>query len=118
MKKHWFSLRKPWRQLRIICARAEYVMAESYHIGSETQVTAEYEALMAKEPGNPLYPAALVMGQRFASAEAKHAWLEKVAALAPEWAWGHYAKAKLAEPKQPKTALSESLKATDALGRL
>ena len=91
-------------------ARAEYVMAESYHVGSEAQVRAEYEALMSKEPENPVYPMALALGQPLAAADVRNAWFEKVAALAPEWAWGHYAKAKLAERKQPDVALAESLK--------
>jgi peroxiredoxin len=100
-------------------ARAEYVMADSYNLGREAQVRAEYEALMVKEPENAAYPMALALGQPFAPAEAKRAWLEKVAALAPEWAWGHYAKARLAEQTQPEAALAESLKtielAPDAL---
>jgi peroxiredoxin/Flp pilus assembly protein TadD len=99
-------------------ARAEYVMADSYNLGREAQVRAEYEALMSKEPENPIYPMALALGQPFAPAETKRAWLEKVAALAPEWAWAHYAKAQLAQA-QPEATLAESLKtielAPDAL---
>jgi peroxiredoxin len=91
-------------------ARVEYVMAESYDQGREAQVRAEYEALMVKEPENPVYPMTLALGQPFAPAEAKRAWLEKVAVLAPAWAWGHYAKARLAEQTQPEVALAESLK--------
>jgi peroxiredoxin/tetratricopeptide (TPR) repeat protein len=91
-------------------ARAEYITAESYDQGREAQVRAEYQALMVKEPDNPVYPMALALGQQFAPAEAKRAWLEKVVALAPEWSWGHYAKARLAEQTQPEAALAESLK--------
>ena len=91
-------------------ARAEYVSTGSYNLGREAQVRAEFEALMTKEPENPVYPMALELGQPFAPTEAKRAWLEKVAALAPEWGWGHYAKARLAEQTRPEVALAESLK--------
>lgn len=100
-------------------ARAEYITADSYNLGREIQVRAEYEALMAKEPENPIYPMAIALGQPYAPADIKRAWLEKVAALAPEWAWGHYAKAQLAQQTQPEMALADLLKtielAPDAL---
>lgn len=94
-------------------ARAEYVLDKSYHFGSEAGVRAEYEALMAKEPENPVYPMALALGQPLAAADVRNARLEKVVELAPEWAWGHFAKAKLAEQTKPDVELTESLKTID-----
>ncbi len=36
--------------------------------------------------------------------------LEKVAEIAPEWGWGHYAKALLLSEKEPEKAVGELLK--------
>src|SRR5215475_1641470 len=69
-------------------AHLEYIRMKANFQGKVDQVKAEYEALMVKEPDNPVYPLALAeagVGNRMAR-------YKKVAELAPEWSWGHYAK--------------------------
>ncbi|HEY3581588.1 MAG TPA: hypothetical protein VGK82_13625, partial [Pyrinomonadaceae bacterium] len=39
--------------------------------------------------------------------------LEKVVRLAPEWAWGHYAKALLLEDREPEQSAAEYRKCID-----
>lgn len=69
-------------------AHREYIRMKADFQGKVDEVKAEYEALMIKEPDNPVYPMALaevLVGNRMAR-------YKKVAELAPEWSWGHYAK--------------------------
>lgn len=97
-----------------VTARSEYVRVMSYFMGQREQVRKEYEALMSKEPHNPVYPLALAMGLTFAPEEMKRGWLEKAAQASPEgWVWGHYARARLSERKEPEAALAEALKAVE-----
>jgi peroxiredoxin len=71
-------------------------------------VKTEYDALMAAEPENPVYPMALAIGtsvvvpQRITRSR-----YEKVAVLAPAWNWTHYAKAQLLAEKDPNAAAAE-----------
>ena len=58
--------------------------------GQVDEVISEYESLMAREPDNPIYPAA--MSQGLSGRVATYRWVKKVAELAPEWSWGHYAR--------------------------
>jgi len=51
---------------------------------------AEYETLMGREPDNPVYPTALALEMR---GKNELPWLRRTASLAPNWSWGHYAKA-------------------------
>jgi thiol-disulfide isomerase/thioredoxin len=84
---------------------SEYIRIKTYMLDKYDEVRAEYESLMAKEPDNPIYPMAFAMGQ-FISPD-KSAWFKRVAELAPDWAWGHLAKAALIEHKEPEKALAE-----------
>ena len=70
-------------------AHQEYLRLKIAFQGKVDEVTSEYESLMAKEPGNPVYPAA--MSQGLAGRVKTFPWVKKVAELAPEWSWGHYA---------------------------
>ena len=93
---------------RYLKAHAEYVRTRAYFQEAYNEVRIEYEALMAKEPNNPVYPMALVLGAGAATSNrVNRARYEKVAALAPEWAWGHYAKAHLLISKEPEAAAVE-----------
>src|SRR6266700_3720094 len=53
----------------------------------------EFLALRSKEPDNPVYLMVAVMWDRYPRAT-QSAYLKKVAEIAPDWAWGHYAKAR------------------------
>ena len=76
-------------------AHAEYIQIKANFLGRYDEVRAEYEALMAREPENPVYPMALSIASYQTSAASKARWEKRVVALAPEWAWAHYAKALL-----------------------
>jgi thiol-disulfide isomerase/thioredoxin len=88
-------------------AHAEYIRIKTYLMEKYDEVRGEYESLMIKEPNNPVYPMALAVGQYLTPD--KNAWFEKVAELAPDWAWGHYAKAALIQNKEPEKAAAELL---------
>ncbi|HYE71972.1 MAG TPA: hypothetical protein VEF04_01525, partial [Blastocatellia bacterium] len=99
---------------RYLRAHTEYIRTRAYFQEAYNDVRVEYEALMAKEPDNPIYPMALELGTRGATANrVSRARYEKVAALAPEWAWGHYAKAQLLMSKEPEAAAAELGKAIE-----
>jgi peroxiredoxin len=70
-------------------AHRAYVRVRADFQGQRDEVKAEYEALMAKEAANPVYPLALALSLRGRS---EMVWLKKVAELAPESPWGHYAR--------------------------
>lgn len=95
-------------------AHSEYIRFKTYLLEKYDEVRAEYEFLMAKEPNNPVYPMALAMGQHLAPG--KKVWFEKVVKLAPDWAWGHYAKAALISNKEPEPAVTELLKCIEKDG--
>ena len=98
---------------RYLRAHVEYIRTRAYFQEAYNEVRAEYEALMAKEPDNPIYPIALVLGAGNATSNRiNRARYEKVVALAPDWAWGHYAKAQLLS-KDPNAASVELLKAIE-----
>lgn len=69
-------------------AHREYIRMKADFQGKVDDVKAEYEALMAKEPDNPVYPMALAMAVRGRN---EMAWYRRAVELAPEWSWGHYA---------------------------
>jgi len=99
---------------RYLKAHAEYIRTRAYFQEAYNEVRAEYEALMAKEPNNPVYPMALALGAGAATSNrVNRARYEKVVALAPEWAWGHYAKAQLLLSKEPEAAAAELNKAIE-----
>jgi hypothetical protein len=76
-------------------AHVKYISLKAYFMGRQTEVKAEYENLMAKNPANPIYPAALGIALFAESAQTRRGWFETVTKLAPDWAWGHYARANL-----------------------
>jgi len=76
-------------------AHREYLRIKSDFQGKVDEAKAEYEALIAKEPDNPVYPMAMALGLSRSGNNQKMAWFKKIAELAPEWSWGHYAKAYL-----------------------
>src|SRR5207244_2375076 len=75
-------------------AHLEYIRIKATFQGKVDEVKAEYVALMAKEPDNPVYPMAMARESGSSSTQ-EMAWFKKVAELAPEWSRGHYAKAYL-----------------------
>lgn len=95
-------------------AHSEYIRVKTYLLENYDEVRAEYESLMAKEPDNPVYPMALAMGQGLTPQE--NSWYKKVAELAPDWAWGHYAQAALWSDKEPEKAVTEIHKCIDKDG--
>ena len=95
-------------------AHVEYIRLKIYYQLSYDEVRDEYNALIAKEPDNPVYPMALTMGAlALAPARVAQARYGQVAALAPEWSWGHYAKAQLQAEKDQDAALAELNKALE-----
>jgi peroxiredoxin len=99
---------------RYLKAHVEYIRTRAYFQEAYNEVRLEYEALMAKEPGNAIYPVALELGTRGATSyRVTRARYEKVVAAAPEWAWGHYAKAQLLMSKDPAAAAAELVKAIE-----
>jgi peroxiredoxin len=94
-------------------AHVKYISLKAYFMGRQTEVKAEYENLMSKNPANPIYPAALGIALFAESAQTRRGWFETVTKLAPDWAWGHYAKANLLKDKEPQTAVTEFLKAIE-----
>lgn len=96
-----------------VTAHSEYVRIRTYWLDQAADVQAEYEALMKKEPGNPVYPLALAQGLQFAPRMTKNVWFAKASELAPEWSWGHFAKSRASELTNAELALSEMLKAVE-----
>ena len=71
-----------------LAAHQEYLRLRIQFQGKVDEAVAEYQSLMIREPANPVYPAALWLSGRAPSGSAL---FKKVAELAPEWSWGHYA---------------------------
>jgi peroxiredoxin len=96
-------------------AHQEYVRTRAYFQEAYNDVRIEYEALITKEPSNPVYPMAFELGTMGASSRrASRARYETVVALAPEWSWGHYAKAQLLLlDSAPEAAAAQLVKATE-----
>lgn len=92
-------------------AHLEYIRIKERILGRFSDVAAEYKSLLARDPDNPVYLLANYF--RYDGSLERDA-LEKVARLAPEWAWGHYAKALLLEDREPEKAVAEYRKCLDA----
>jgi thiol-disulfide isomerase/thioredoxin len=88
-------------------AHIEYRNIRENFLGQIDEVEAEYGRLMKREPDNPVYLMAVYY--RSNGSFGREA-LEKVVAIAPEWAWGHYAKALLLSDQEPEEAVGELLK--------
>ncbi len=85
----------------------EYINIKGNFLGEFDQLEAEYGSLVKKEPENPVY----LMAAFFSTygMDKKDA-LRKVFETAPEWAWGHYAKALLVAETEPQQAVDELVK--------
>jgi thiol-disulfide isomerase/thioredoxin len=97
-------------------AHAEYIQLKANFMNRYDEVRKEYEGLMKKEPGNPIYPMALAIAQYQTSETSKNVWLKKVVELAPDWSWSHYARALLIVEKEPEVAAQELNKYIEADG--
>ena len=91
-------------------AHVKYIYVRAYFMGQETEVKAEYEKLIAKNPANPIYPTALAVALFAESSQKRRSWFEKGMNLAPDWNWNHYAKAQLLREMDPGAAVTELLK--------
>ena len=73
-------------------AHVEYGNINADYLARSDHVEAEYRSLVKRFPDNPVYLMALYFQTK---GEIGRQSLQKVVELAPEWAWGHYAKALL-----------------------
>src|SRR2546423_14055022 len=69
-------------------AHQQYLRLRIQFQGKVDEAVSEYQSLIAREPSNPVYPAALWLSARSPSGSVL---FKKVAELAPEWSWGHFA---------------------------
>jgi len=97
-------------------AHAEYIRIRAYFLEQYDEVRSEYDRLIIKEPDNPVYPMALAIGQHLTLDESP--WFKRVAELAPDGAWGHYAKAALVAEKEPESAVAELFKCIEKDGTI
>jgi thiol-disulfide isomerase/thioredoxin len=91
-------------------AHIKYINLRTYFMGEQTEVKAEYENLMKKNPANPVYSAALAVALFTESQQTRRGWFETVTKLAPDWVWSHYARAQMLQDKEPEAAVAEYLK--------
>ena len=73
-------------------AHVEYGNIKANYLNRSDEVQAEYRSLIRRFPRNPVYLMALYI---LSQGEFGRESLQRVVQLAPEWAWGHYAKALL-----------------------
>jgi len=85
-------------------AHVEYGNVKANYLNRSDEVEAEYRSLIGRFPRNPVYHMAFYF--RFTGAEGQKS-LRKVVELAPEWAWGHYARALLINRNDPEGAVVE-----------
>ena len=85
-------------------AHIEYGNVKANYLNRSDEVEAEYRSLIRRFPRNPVYHMAFYF--RFTGAEGQKS-LRKVVELAPEWAWGHYARALLINGNDPEGAVVE-----------
>jgi peroxiredoxin len=87
---------------------AAYIRIKTFYAKAYDQVRGEYDALLAREPDNPVYPMALVLGAPGAvPTRTRLGWYQRTSELTPNSAWGHYAKAQLAMTAEPERAEKE-----------
>ena len=85
-------------------AQVEYINVKANYLGRYDDAEAEYISLIKRFPDHPIY----LMAWHFnPHGEAGRSALRKVVELAPEWAWGHYAKALLIKDADPEGAARE-----------
>ncbi len=85
-------------------AHIEYANVKSDYLNRSDEVDAEYLYLIRRFPHNPVYQMAFYF--RFTGGDGQNS-LQRVVDLAPEWAWGHYAKALLIIENDPEGAVVE-----------
>jgi len=85
-------------------AHLEYFYIRSFFLGQFAEVQKEYQQLLSRYPDHPIYLMAIY--QR-AGIEYARQHFEKVIAVAPDWAWAHYARAMLLREKEPEQAVVE-----------
>jgi thiol-disulfide isomerase/thioredoxin len=85
-------------------AHVEYRNIMGDFLDRREEVEREYESLIDRYPNNPIY---LMAVYHRSNPEAARDHLERVMALAPDWAWSHYAKALLVKDKHPEGAVAE-----------
>jgi peroxiredoxin/tetratricopeptide (TPR) repeat protein len=90
-------------------AHVRYIEIKANFMGRYDEVRAEYEALMLKEPDNPVYPMALSIAHYNGAIASSKTLLKKVVELAPNWSWSHYARAGILPDKEAETAAKEML---------
>lgn len=91
-----------------VAAHLAYAETESHYQGRYDEVRAEYDALLAKQPDNPVY--LLVLAEALTDSFTSKSYtgrLEKIVAVAPDWVWAHYARARLRQREAPSQAISE-----------
>lgn len=106
---------KPWTAIALLKkalsqspnylqAHIEYRNVKANFLDHQDEVDAEYRSLIKRFPGNAVYLMALYYGTNGNYARES---LQKIVDLAPEWAWGHYAKALLVKANDPEAAIVE-----------
>lgn len=90
-----------------LLAHVNYLKTKAYFMEEPSAAKEEYENLATQNPRNPVYPAALALGLVGETDEEQNRWLKSVAELAPDWAWGHYAKGLSLQDSEPAAALAE-----------
>lgn len=85
-------------------AHVEYINVKANYLGRYDGAAAEYGSLVKRFPNRPVYLLARHFSPR---GEAGRSALRRVVELAPEWAWGHYAKALLIKEADPGGAANE-----------
>lgn len=91
-------------------AHLEYVRIKIYHLDRYDELRAEYESLLAREPDEPVYLMALALAEPLSPKEIRLARFKKVSEIVPEWAWAHFARARLIQEKQPEAAVTELMR--------
>ena len=81
-------------------AYVAYFQTKNYFMERDDEVNAELASLKAKEPNNPVYPMAQHLSYQIVS-KSRDALLARVVELAPDWSWGHFAKAMIAKGSNP-----------------
>lgn len=85
-------------------AHVEYGNIKADYLDRSDEVQAEFRSLISRFPRNPVYHMALYIRSQ---GEVGRESLRKVVQLAPEWAWGHYAKALLINEDNLEGAVAE-----------
>ena len=85
-------------------AHVEYRNVKANFLDRSDEANAEYESLVKRSPRNPVYLMAVYFRSNGIYGRES---LQRVVELAPEWAWGHYAKGLLLQANDPEGAVIE-----------